>query len=128
MTNQNPLFDITLDLGLGYFEVVTRGFWSLDDIAEFRSALERTIHRIRATGRMPVSLCDYSHAMVQSQEVVAAFMQMMEAPAVRSGRVAVYTQGALTKFQATRANLDHGEFRFFTCKDAARAWLLSPRD
>ncbi len=64
--------------------------------------------------------------MVQSQEVVAAFVQMMESPAVRSGRVAVYTLGALTKLQAERANQDHGEFRFFTDKDEARVWLLAP--
>lgn len=128
MTEQKPLFDITLDLGRGYFEVTTRGFWSLDDIARFHEALQRTIGQIRATGRMPLSLCDHSNAAVQSQEVVVAFMRMMEDPAVRSGRVAVYTTGALTKFQAMRASLDLGEFRFFTCKDAARQWLLSPQD
>ncbi len=120
------MYKVTVDLERGYFEVTTHGFWTLDTMAGFTRELERAVRRIRATGRTPVSLCDLSNAMVQSQEVVAAFVQMMESPAVRSGRVAVYTSGALTKLQAERANQDHDEFRFFTDKDEARAWLLAP--
>ncbi len=94
------MYKVMVDLERGYFEVTTHGFWTLDTMAGFTRELERTVRRIRATGRTPVSLCDLSNAMVQSQEVVAAFVQMMESPAARSGRVAVYTSGALTKLQA----------------------------
>ncbi|MDR6147398.1 hypothetical protein QE363_003191 [Sphingomonas sp. SORGH_AS870] len=123
----HSMYKVTVDLERGYFEVTTHGFWTLDTMADFTRELEQTIRRIRATGRSPVSLCDYSNAMVQSQEVVAAFVQMMESPSVRSGRVAVYTKGALTKFQAERANQNHDEFRFFTDKDETRAWLFAPQ-
>ncbi|GAA3262800.1 STAS/SEC14 domain-containing protein [Sphingomonas yabuuchiae] len=122
------MYKVTVDLARGYFEVTPHGFWTLDTIADFARELEQTVHRIRATGRTPVSLCDLSGAMIQSQEVVAAFIQMMQNPAVRSGRVAVYTPGALTRFQAVRANQDHEEFRFFTCKEAARTWLFAPQE
>jgi len=121
------MYKVTVDLARGYFEVTPHGFWTLDTMADFARELEQTVRRIRATGRTPVSLCDLSDAMVQSQDVVAAFIQMMQNPAVRSGRVAVYTPGALTRFQAIRANQDHEEFRFFTCKDEARAWLFAPQ-
>ncbi len=52
---------------------------------------------------------------------------MMKNPAVRSRRVAVYTGRVLPKLQAERVNLDHAEFRFFTDKDEARAWLFEER-
>ncbi|WP_153002582.1 STAS/SEC14 domain-containing protein [Sphingomonas endophytica] len=118
------MFSVTVDLPRGYFEVATHGFWTLETLAEFSEVLKRTVRRIRATGRTPVSLCDHSLAMVQSQDVVDGFIRMMRNPAVRSGRVAVYTTRALPRAQAARANQDHPEFRFFTDKDAARAWLL----
>ncbi|WP_236696882.1 STAS/SEC14 domain-containing protein [Sphingomonas sp. Leaf257] len=121
------MYSVTVNLERGYFEVATHGFWTLDTLGDFARELEQTVRRIRAAGRTPVSLCDLTNAMVQSQEVVAAFARMMQNPAVRSGRVAVYTSGALTKFQAVRANEDHDEFRFFTCKDEARAWLFAPQ-
>jgi len=121
----DEMYGLTVDLERGYFEVKPHGFWTLDTMAAFAGELERTVRRIRATGRTPVSLCDLSDAMVQSQEVIDAFLRMMENPAVRSARVAVYTSAALTKLQAMRASQPHDEFRFFNDKDEARAWLFA---
>ncbi|ANC86789.1 hypothetical protein [Sphingomonas sp. NIC1] len=122
----HPTFRVTVDMDRGCFETAMQGFWTLETLADFRRALEDAVARIRATGREPVSLCDYSGAMVQSQEVVAGFIAMMADPAVRSRRVAVYTGAALTRLQAERANRDHAEFRYFVDRDAAVAWLFSP--
>lgn len=93
----------------------------LDD---FSAALAKAITQVRATGRAPVSLCDYSDATVQSQEVVAGLVEMMKDPAVRSRRVAVHTGRVLPKLRAERANPDHAEFRFFPDKEEARAGLF----
>ncbi len=121
------MYNVTVDLGRGYFEVVAQGFWTLEKIYEFGRTLDKTIHRIRTTGRTPVSLCDLSGAMVQSRKVVEAFVHMMTDPAVRSSRVAVYCPGELMNLQAGRASQDHDEFRFFADKDEARAWLFAPQ-
>lgn len=118
------MFSVTVDLERGCVETCIRGFWTPDLLDDFSAALAKAIIQVRATGRAPVSLCDYSDATVQSQEVVAGFVEMMKNPAVRSRRVAVYTGRVLPKLQAERTNLDHAEFRFFTDKDEARAWLL----
>lgn len=126
MMEAQPTFSVTVDVATGCFETAMQGFWTLDTLADFARAVEVAVARIRAAGREPVSLCDYSGAMVQSQEVVAGFIAMMANPAVRSRRVAVYTEGALTKFQAARANRDHPEFRYFTDRGAALSWLLEP--
>lgn len=122
------MFNVTVDLERGYFETEIHGFWSLDTLTEFGLAVAEAATRVRATGRTPVSLCDYTGAAIQSQEVIAAFTQMMENPVVRSRRVAMYTGGVLAKMQAVRATRDRPEFRFFTDKDEARAWLFAAED
>lgn len=121
------MFSVTVDLERGCIETCIREFWTRDMLDDFATALAKAITQVRATGRTPVSLCDYSNATVQSQDVVAGFVEMMKNPAVRSGRVAVYTGSVLPKLQAERANLDHAEFRFFADKDEARAWLFEER-
>ena len=119
------MFSVTVDLEHGVFETAMTGLWTIDTMEEFGRAVEHAIQRIRATGRAPLSLCNYSGAMVQTQEVMAAFAAMMENPAVRSKRVAVYTDGALTRLQAKRATDEHEEFRFFTDRAEALKWLLT---
>ncbi len=119
------MFRVTVDLDRGFFETAVSGFWVMETLDAFGRAVEDAVRRIRATGREPVSLCDYTGAMIQSQEVVAGFKAMMENPAVRSRRVAVYVGGALTKIQAARANCDHPEFQYFTDRDEAEAWLFA---
>ena len=122
------MFNVTVDLERGCFETEIFGFWSPETMTAFGLAVAEAATRIRATGRAPVSLCDYSRATIQSQEVVAAFGKMTRKPMVRSRRVAIYTDGALTKMRAARATRDHAEFRFFTDKDEARAWPFTEKD
>lgn len=123
-----PMFNVTVDLNRGYFETEIFGFWSLETMADFSLAVAEAATRIRATGLAPVSLCDYTGAAIQSQEVIAAFTAMMQNPVVRSRRVAMYTGGVLAKMQAVRATRDRSEFRFFTDKEEAQAWLFSAED
>ncbi len=114
------MFSVTVDPERGCIDTCIRDFWTRDMFDDLSAALAKAITQVRA----PVSLCDYSDATVQSQEVVAGFGEMIKNPAVRSHRVAVHTGRVLPKLQAERANLDHDEFRFFTDKDEARAWLF----
>ncbi len=114
------MFNVTVDLERGCVETCIRKFWTRGMLDAFATTLAKAITRVRATGRVPVSLCDYSRTTVQGQEVVAACIDMMKDPAVRSRKVAVCTGSTLPKLQAERANLDHAEFRFFTDKDEAR--------
>lgn len=122
------MFSVTVNLEQGYFETEIHGFWASDMLTDFGRAIEQAVLQIRATGRPPLSLCNYRGAMVQPQDVVAAFAAMMRNPAVRSKRVAVYTDAALPKMQAARANAGHSEFAFFTGRAEALAWLLSVED
>jgi hypothetical protein len=118
-------FNVDVDLARGLFETRIEGFWALEDVAAFGRAVTDAGARIAATGRAPVSLCDYTGAAVQSQEVIAALQALMENPVVRSRRVAMYTAGPAAHAQAARATRNRDEFRFFDDRAAAERWLLA---
>lgn len=122
------MFNVTVDLERGCFETEIFGFWTLDTVADFGREVAEAAIRISRTGRVPVSLCDYTGAAIQSQAVIAALTTMIQNPVVRSRRVAMYTGGVMAKMQAVRATRDRSEFRFFTDKDEARAWLFAAED
>lgn len=123
------MFSVVVDMEHGCFETAIHGFWTLETIDDFRRAVTEAGARIeRVTGRPPVSLCDYTNASIQSQEVIAAFAKMVEHPIVRSRRVAMYTGGVMAKMQAQRATRDRSEFRFFSDLNEARAWLYADDD
>lgn len=128
MIEENRMFDVTVDLNRGYFESAIRGFWVLDTVDEFRRAVTDAGLRIQAAGRVPISLCDYTGAMTQSQEVINALKTMMENPLVRCRRVAMYTSSVMPKMQAARATRTRPEVQFFTDQDEARAWLFADED
>ena len=119
------MFNVTVDIERGCFESTIFGFWTLETISDFHRAVTEAGRRIQATGRAPISLCDYTGAMTQSQEVIAALTKIMENPIVRSRRVAMYTGDVMPRMQAVRATRNRPEFRFFTDKDEARAWLIA---
>lgn len=119
------MFDVTVDLNRGYFQSSIHGFWSLDTVDAFHRAISDAGLRIQATGRVPISLCDYTGAMIQSQEVINALTTIMENPIVRCRRVAMFTAGVLAKMQAARATRNRPEIRYFTDLDAARTWLFA---
>lgn len=118
------MFSVKVDLERGVFEMVITGFWSLANVEAFGREIARAAARIAATGRKPVSLCDYTGAAVQTQEVIEAFRALMAKPLVRSRRVAMYTANVMPRMQAERATASRGEFRFFTDRDEAERWLL----
>lgn len=117
------MFSVEVDLERGVFETSISGFWTLAEVAAFGRAITQAAGRIVATGRRPLSLCDYTGAAIQSQEVIAAFETLMANPVHRSRRVAMFTSGAMARMQATRATRSREEFRFFTDRAAALRWL-----
>ena len=119
------MFGVTVDMERGLFETRIEGFWTLADVAAFGAAIAEASGRIAAIGRAPVSLCDYTGAALQSQEVINALQAIMENPVHRSRRVAMYTSGAMARMQAVRATASREEFRFFTDRAEAERWLMA---
>ncbi len=127
MDNAAPALEVGFEIN------PTGSFAALGQLETAMGAAEASVladaKRIeQATGRPPVGLCDYTGAMIQSQEVINALTRLMETPVVRSRRVAMYTSYVMPKMQAERATRNRPEFRFFTDKDEAREWLFADQD
>jgi hypothetical protein len=63
MGREFSMFNVTVDIERGCFESTIFGFWTLDTISDFHRAVTEAGRRIQATGRAPISLCDYTGAM-----------------------------------------------------------------
>ncbi|MBN2970598.1 hypothetical protein JW805_01025 [Roseomonas aeriglobus] len=117
--------DVRVDVGL--FESAIIGFWTLADVSAFAQAIAAAAKRVLdETGKPPVSVCDYTQAGTQSQDVAEALEAMMRTPAVRSRRIGIVTGSMLPRIQAKRLLVERPEVRFFETRDAALAWVLAP--
>ncbi|KQN25425.1 hypothetical protein ASE86_04075 [Sphingomonas sp. Leaf33] len=120
-------FTVDVHPDTGLFESAIIGFWTLADVHAFGRAIAAAAKRILdETGRAPVSVCDYTRAGTQSQEVAEAMEAMMRAPVVRSRRIGMVTGTMLSRIQARRLLAERPEVRFFATREEALAWVLAP--
>lgn len=107
----------------GVIEVTISGFLHSGDVDLFRTALAREVDAVRATGREQATLYDYTDAVIQSQETVAALCRMARDNPLGARRTAIYTAGRLARRQACRIadGVDH--IRMFDDRAAALDWL-----
>ncbi len=105
------MFNVTVDIERGVSKAQSSAFGRSTPSANSIARSPKRGGRIQATGRAPISLCDYTGAMTQSQEVIAALTKIMENPIVRSRRVAMYTGDVMPRMQAVRATRNRPEFR-----------------
>ncbi|MFD1787696.1 STAS/SEC14 domain-containing protein [Sphingomonas floccifaciens] len=119
-------FTVDVQPDKGLFESAVIGFWTLSDVAAFAAAIAAAAKRIQdETGRAPVSVCDYTRAGTQSQEVADAMEAMMRSPVVRSRRIGIFTGSALARMQARRLLAVREEVRFFDTRAEALAWVMA---
>lgn len=100
------------------------GFFTADDITAFLEARREAHARLTSRPNQHVTLNDVRELKIQSQETVAAFQEVLEAPAFRSRRLAFVVSPTLARSQLNRA-LAGREARFFPTVDAAEHWLFT---
>ena len=122
----SPRFKVDVQPDKGRFESAVIGFWTLADVSAFAQAIGAAAKRILdETGRAPVSVCDYTRAGTQSQDVAEAMETMMRHPGVRSRRIGIVTGSALARLQARRLLAERPEVRFFDSREEALEWVLA---
>jgi hypothetical protein len=100
----------------------------MDEFKEFVSELRSAISKFPRGPNPPASLYDFTHATIQSQEVVAAMKALAENPLMVHRRVAMYTEGMLAKRQAERICENRSNMFVFQSRSAALEWLLNGGD
>lgn len=117
------MYRLNTDLRTGVIEVVVGGFWTDADVASYRVALARQVEAVRATGRPQLTLYDYTHAVIQSQETVAQLAQMARENPLKTRKTAIFTGGQLARRQACRIAEAGDHIQQFDDREAAIAWL-----
>ncbi|WP_294289150.1 hypothetical protein [uncultured Sphingomonas sp.] len=117
-------FSIRLNRDRNLLDVRLGGFFTLDDVARYRSAITAASRELGGDPGQQIMLCDISDMRIQSQDVVEAFRQNMADPLYARRRVALVVTATLARTQAQRA-VGRREARMFTRRADAEAWLFS---
>jgi hypothetical protein len=100
------------------------GFFDLAAVARFDADRAGAYGKLRCAPNQHLTLCDASGMKIQTQEVVAAFVQLVGNPRYVSRRLAIVTGSSLARMQ-TKRTTDRENVAFFTDLPAARAWLFA---
>ncbi|WCM26384.1 hypothetical protein NDN01_20625 [Sphingomonas sp. QA11] len=118
-------FHVEADPARDLVRIKLSGFFSPDDIEGFLEARRAAHASLRCGPNQHLTINDVREMKIQSQEIVAAFRDMLSAPDYRSRRLAFVTGPTLARSQLLRA-LENRAARCFDDHFSAEAWLFSP--
>lgn len=101
------------------------GFLSVAEVHEFSRAEQRAVEQMGFQSGEFYLLIDTSEAVIQSQEVVAAFQELITGVRYKAKRIAVARKGSLTRLQTERILRIRENAAVFETLDAAETWLFS---
>lgn len=115
-------FSFEIDRRRGLVRIVMSGFFLAGDIARFIEARRKAHEALGWPPNTHVTLNDIRGMKIQSQDVVAAFQEMLTASDYRSRRLAFVIGCTLARGQVNRA-LAGRDARCFEDEADAEAWL-----
>jgi hypothetical protein len=118
------MYTIQTDKKTALISVSIQGFWTVTEVRSFAAELARQAAALRALGKEPALFYDYTNAMIQSQDVVAALSELARAAPAQARKVAVYTEGLLARRQARQVAATNDKIRLFDKRESALEWLV----
>ena len=100
------------------------GFFEIEDIEGFFEMRKIAHRELTCSRNRHVTINDIRDMKIQSQEIVAAFREMLSAPDYQSRRLAFVTGPTLARSQLMRTLVNRNA-RCFDDQAAAEAWLFS---
>lgn len=117
-------FAFKTDRVRGLVRITMSGLYSQADVEAFLRAREKAHAALGCGPNQHLTLNDLRGMKIQSQEIVAAFRDMLAAPEHRSRRLAFVADPTLARSQLMRA-LQSRDARCFEDIATAEAWLLA---
>jgi hypothetical protein len=117
------MYRLHTDPPTGIIHISVEGFWTVDEVGAFARDLGRHASAIRCGGKMPALFYDYTNAVIQSQEVVAALQDVARQAPASARKVAIFTEGKLARRQAARVAAASDKIQVFEDRAAALGWL-----
>jgi len=116
-------FNITVDPDRDLVRMTLRGFFEKADIERFLVARDKAHRELRCAPNQHATLVDIRDMKIQSQDIVAAFRNVLANPEHQSRRLAFVIASTLARMQVIRA-VDEREARYFGTMEEAEAWVL----
>lgn len=117
-------FSFKIDRVRGLVRIKMSGLFTLADVDAFLRAREKAHAALGCGPNQHITLNDLRGMAIQSQEIVAAFRDMLADPAYRSRRLAFVAGPTLARSQLMRA-LQSRDARCFEDPVTAEAWVLA---
>ena len=117
-------FTVCAEPARDIIRITLSGFFGAEDFAAFQQSLIAAHRQLTCGPNRHVTLIDTSAMKVQSQDMVAAFRDVLADPTLHSRRLAFVVDPTLLRSQVRRA-LDGRAAQWFASKTMAEAWLFA---
>ncbi|WP_156851964.1 hypothetical protein [Novosphingopyxis baekryungensis] len=101
------------------------GFLSTEDVEAFARKEQEAVESMDLGSGQFYLLIDTAEAIIQPQDVVAAFQHLVQNAVYKAARIAVARHGSLTKMQTERILRVRGDAAMFETLAEAEEWLFS---
>jgi hypothetical protein len=119
------MISVTADTDRNLVIAKVVGFLSAGDIADYLRQKADAVARLGQGAGEYLLLFDTSEAVIQSQDIVSAFQDLVATDPLRARRIAVAFDGSLTRRQAERVLETRDTASVFATRQEAEAWLLA---
>ena len=118
---------LTVDRARRLFNFSAEGFFDVEGVASLAAQKAAALQSLGGRAGDHVSIVDVTGCRIQSQDVVAAFSDMIADCAIASRKVAfVASPGCQMRLQVRRMTRDRDASGLFDDVDSAKRWVLNP--
>jgi hypothetical protein len=120
-------FELSVDPERDLLRTRLAGFFDHMVMQRYKTARTLALRQMRCGPNQHLSLIDQRNLKIQSQDIVAAFADIMRDPGGRSRRLAIVVATSLTRMQVLRAAGDRigKDVALFLDVEEAERWLMS---
>ena len=122
------MYTIEVDAAKGLIKTKLIGFWNRSVFESYRRDILTLSRNLAENAGGHVTLCDITEAMIQPQDIIAAFQDFIVNAPLKSRKIALHTSSLLSRMQGKRLAAVHPSLRVFTTREEALNWLFDPAE
>ena len=120
------MFSIDFDATRVLVRAKMWGFMTPEEVLDFSEQEQRIVADMGCGSGEFLLLIDTEGAVIQSQEVVAGFMDLVANSPLKARRIAVVRGSSLTRMQTQRILMIRDNAAIFAAMPEAEEWLFAP--
>lgn len=122
------MFSIEIDASRALLNVTMWGFMNVAEVAEFSRQEQEAVSKMGLKSGEFCLLVNTEGAVIQSQEVVSAFMDIIVSSPLKARRIAVVRESSLSRMQTNRILMVRDNSAIFADLADAENWLFASID